>query len=114
MRIGVPKETAEGERRVALVPDVVKSLRQSELDVTVESGAGAEHQHLGGRHGAGGGGHHRKEAPGLARRQQRRGVAGDVGLRAERVHRLRPGNARDRLHREAGHARLREGLGRLR
>ena len=45
MRIGVPKETAEGERRVALVPDVVKSLRQSELDVTVESGAGAEAGH---------------------------------------------------------------------
>ena len=28
MRIGVPKETAEGERRVALVPDVVKSLKK--------------------------------------------------------------------------------------
>jgi NAD(P) transhydrogenase subunit alpha len=41
MRIGVPKETAEGERRVALIPDVVKSLRESELDVAVESGAGA-------------------------------------------------------------------------
>jgi H+-translocating NAD(P) transhydrogenase subunit alpha len=41
MRIGVPKETAEGERRVALVPDVVASLRKSELDVAVESGAGA-------------------------------------------------------------------------
>jgi H+-translocating NAD(P) transhydrogenase subunit alpha len=41
MRIGVPKESAEGERRVALVPDVVASLRKSELDVAVESGAGA-------------------------------------------------------------------------
>jgi NAD(P) transhydrogenase subunit alpha len=40
MRIGVPKETAEGERRVALIPDVVGSLRKSELDVAVESGAG--------------------------------------------------------------------------
>ena len=28
MKIGVPKETAEGERRVALVPDVVKSLKK--------------------------------------------------------------------------------------
>jgi NAD(P) transhydrogenase subunit alpha len=45
MRIGVPKETAEGERRVALIPDVVKSLRKSELDVSVESGAGAESGH---------------------------------------------------------------------
>jgi NAD(P) transhydrogenase subunit alpha len=45
MRIGVPKETAEGERRVALIPDVVKSLKKSELDVTVESGAGTESGH---------------------------------------------------------------------
>jgi H+-translocating NAD(P) transhydrogenase subunit alpha len=41
MRIGVPKETADGERRVALVPDVVKSLKGNEnLDVVVEAGAG--------------------------------------------------------------------------
>ena len=41
MKIGVPKETAEGERRVALVPDVVKSLKGNEkLEVLVESGAG--------------------------------------------------------------------------
>jgi NAD(P) transhydrogenase subunit alpha len=45
MRIGVPKESAEGERRVALVPDVAASLRKSELDVAVESGAGAEAGH---------------------------------------------------------------------
>ncbi|HWM55872.1 MAG TPA: Re/Si-specific NAD(P)(+) transhydrogenase subunit alpha [Solirubrobacterales bacterium] len=41
MKIGVPKETAEGERRVALVPDVVKSLTASEkVAVAVERGAG--------------------------------------------------------------------------
>ncbi len=41
MKIGVPKETAEGERRVALVPDVVKSLASNEkVQVEVESGAG--------------------------------------------------------------------------
>src|SRR5919198_6018597 len=40
MLIGVPKETAEGERRVALVPDVVRSLTAKELEVGVESGAG--------------------------------------------------------------------------
>jgi NAD(P) transhydrogenase subunit alpha len=45
MRIGVPKETAEGERRVALIPDVVKSLKESGLEVVVESGAGAESGH---------------------------------------------------------------------
>ncbi|HVC06480.1 MAG TPA: Re/Si-specific NAD(P)(+) transhydrogenase subunit alpha [Solirubrobacterales bacterium] len=41
MKIGVPKETAEGERRVALVPDVVRSLKKNEqLEVLVEAGAG--------------------------------------------------------------------------
>ena len=41
MKIGVPKESAEGERRVALVPDVVKSLKRNEhVDVLVERGAG--------------------------------------------------------------------------
>jgi H+-translocating NAD(P) transhydrogenase subunit alpha len=46
MRIGVPKETAEGERRVALIPDVVKSLKRNEhLDVVVEAGAGEASGH---------------------------------------------------------------------
>jgi NAD(P) transhydrogenase subunit alpha len=46
MKIGVPKETAEGERRVALIPDVVKSLKKNEhVDVAVESGAGAAAGH---------------------------------------------------------------------
>src|SRR5919201_1807930 len=40
MRVGVPKETAEGERRVALIPDTVQSLKQAEVDVLVEAGAG--------------------------------------------------------------------------
>ncbi|MBS1885144.1 MAG: NAD(P)(+) transhydrogenase (Re/Si-specific) subunit alpha, partial [Actinobacteria bacterium] len=41
LEIGVPKETAEGERRVALVPDVVRSLRKDgKVDVLVGSGAG--------------------------------------------------------------------------
>jgi NAD(P) transhydrogenase subunit alpha len=42
MRIGVPKETVEGERRVALVPEVAKKLLGSGFDVVVERGAGAE------------------------------------------------------------------------
>jgi NAD(P) transhydrogenase subunit alpha len=46
VKIGVPKETAAGERRVALVPDAVKSLKRNEkLDVVVESGAGEESGH---------------------------------------------------------------------
>jgi NAD(P) transhydrogenase subunit alpha len=41
MKIGVPKETAEGEHRVALIPDVVGSLASNEhVDVVVEVGAG--------------------------------------------------------------------------
>ena len=42
MRIGVPQETLEGERRVALIPDSVKSLTAKGIEVTIESGAGAE------------------------------------------------------------------------
>jgi proton-translocating NAD(P)+ transhydrogenase subunit alpha len=40
MRIGVPKETAAGERRVALVPALVTKLTESGIDVVVEAGAG--------------------------------------------------------------------------
>jgi NAD(P) transhydrogenase subunit alpha len=40
MRIGVPKETAAGERRVALVPELVSKLIESGIDVVVEPGAG--------------------------------------------------------------------------
>jgi NAD(P) transhydrogenase subunit alpha len=40
MKISVPKETAERERRVALVPDVVQRLAGEEHDVAVEPGAG--------------------------------------------------------------------------
>src|SRR5690242_3545573 len=41
MRIGVPSETADGERRVALVPDVVRRLASGGHTVVVEPGAGA-------------------------------------------------------------------------
>jgi proton-translocating NAD(P)+ transhydrogenase subunit alpha len=40
LKVGVPKESREGERRVALTPDVVRSLKAKELEVAVESGAG--------------------------------------------------------------------------
>ncbi|MGW0627026.1 hypothetical protein [Streptomyces sp. NPDC002758] len=39
--IGVPRETATGERRVALVPKVVERLRAAGLSVVVEPGAGS-------------------------------------------------------------------------
>jgi NAD(P) transhydrogenase subunit alpha len=41
MQIGVPKETADGERRVALVPEVASKLAAKSLEVLVERGAGA-------------------------------------------------------------------------
>lgn len=41
MRIGVPKETAAGEHRVALVPEVVAKLVEAGHTVVVERGAGS-------------------------------------------------------------------------
>jgi H+-translocating NAD(P) transhydrogenase subunit alpha len=41
MRIGVPKETTAGERRVALVPESAKKLIQAGYQVVVEAGAGS-------------------------------------------------------------------------
>ena len=40
MRIGVPRETMAGERRVALVPESGKKLLQAGYEVSVEAGAG--------------------------------------------------------------------------
>ncbi len=42
LRIGVPAETAAGERRVALVPEVVRRLVQQGMEVWVAQGAGAQ------------------------------------------------------------------------
>ncbi len=41
MNVGVAKETAPGERRVALVPEVLGKLTAAGLEVLVEAGAGA-------------------------------------------------------------------------
>ena len=40
MRVAVPKETAPGERRVALVPETVSKLRAAGFEMRVERGAG--------------------------------------------------------------------------
>src|SRR5437588_2904026 len=40
MLIGVPRETAAGEKRVATVPDVVEKLVKLGFSVAVQSGAG--------------------------------------------------------------------------
>jgi NAD(P) transhydrogenase subunit alpha len=40
LKVGVPKESREGERRVALVPEAVKALTAKELELEVQSTAG--------------------------------------------------------------------------
>ncbi len=42
MIVSVPKESVPGERRVALVPELVSKLSKAGLEVVVQSGAGAE------------------------------------------------------------------------
>ena len=44
MRIAVAKEVRAGEKRVALVPDIISKLTRAGLDVIVESGAGVASQ----------------------------------------------------------------------
>jgi NAD(P) transhydrogenase subunit alpha len=40
MRVAVPKEIKDGEKRVALVPDIISKLTKAGLEVVIESGAG--------------------------------------------------------------------------
>ncbi|MBV8882282.1 MAG: Re/Si-specific NAD(P)(+) transhydrogenase subunit alpha [Planctomycetaceae bacterium] len=40
MKIGIPKETAPGEKRVALIPETVKKLAARKIETVVETGAG--------------------------------------------------------------------------
>jgi NAD(P) transhydrogenase subunit alpha len=40
MQIGVPKESAPGEHRVALVPEVIAKLKAKDIDVLIQHGAG--------------------------------------------------------------------------
>ena len=44
MRVAVPKEIREGEKRVALVPDVISKLTKLGYEVAIESGAGVHSQ----------------------------------------------------------------------
>ena len=44
MRVAVPKEIRDGEKRVALVPDIINKLTRLGLDVSIESGAGLNAQ----------------------------------------------------------------------
>ncbi len=42
MKIGIPKETLEGEKRVAMVPDVARRLIGADHEIVVERGAGEQ------------------------------------------------------------------------
>ena len=44
MRIAVAKEIRAGEKRVALVPDIISKLTRAGLEVVIESGAGVAAQ----------------------------------------------------------------------
>jgi len=44
MRVAVPKEIRDGEKRVALVPDVINKLTRLGYEVVIESGAGIHSQ----------------------------------------------------------------------
>jgi NAD(P) transhydrogenase subunit alpha len=44
MRIAVPKEIRDGEKRVALVPDIINKLTRLGYEVSIESGAGKHSQ----------------------------------------------------------------------
>ena len=44
MRIAIPKEVKPGEKRVALVPDIISKLTKAGLEVHIESGAGVAAQ----------------------------------------------------------------------
>jgi H+-translocating NAD(P) transhydrogenase subunit alpha len=45
MKVSVPKESAPGERRVALVPEVVQRLSKDGVEVAIEGGAGEPAHH---------------------------------------------------------------------
>lgn len=46
MLIAVPKEIKSGEKRVALVPDIISKLTKAGLEVVIESGAGSNAEYL--------------------------------------------------------------------
>ena len=50
MRVAVPKEIRAGERRVALVPDVINKFTKLGYEVIIESGAGIYAQEIGRAH----------------------------------------------------------------
>ena len=83
MRVSVPKETAPGERRVALVPEFVDRLAKRGIETVVEAGAGA-------------GAHRSDEAYVAAGAHIGDGFSGDVVAKvsppsAEEIGRLREG-----------------------
>ena len=71
---------------------------------------GADHEHLGRRHGAGRGHQHRHHPIELGEAVDQRAIAGEIGLAGQDIHRLGAGGARQQFQRKGDHARL--GIGR--
>jgi NAD(P) transhydrogenase subunit alpha len=101
MKLGVPKETAPGERRVAIVPDAAAALKKAGIEVLVESGAGAgaffsdaDYEKAGARVRSGSSGPARRggrRRQGSAAKRRR-----DRQLRDRRRHRLVPSTGKQR------------------
>ena len=72
MKIGVPRETAAGEKRVATVPDVVEKLVKLGFTVAVQSGAGDAANFSDDTYRAAGAEVHRPTLPNSVRRQRHR------------------------------------------
>ena len=94
--IGVPKETAPDEKRVATVPDVVEKLVKLGFSVAVESGAG-DGANFGGRRLP------RRWRRGRAQRLPNSGPRADIVFKVrapspEEVGLMRDGRHADRLH----------------
>ena len=72
MKVGVPRESYPGERRVAMVPAVIPALLKAGLEVVVEAGAGAEAGFPDAEYCAKGATDPRGRAPGLRHRRHHR------------------------------------------
>ena len=87
----LPKETAAGERRVALVPDVVKQARRARaIEVVVEPGAGAGALIPDDAFADAGAQHRRRRGAPTSSSRSRRRRAEEIGrlARRRRAHRL--------------------------
>ncbi len=97
MKVGVAKETAPGERRVALVPEALGKLKAAGLEILVEQGAGAGSSIPDAAYEAAGA--TIVSTDGAVRRRRRRAAGGQAVRGRGRAPPVRPGG--DRVPRTA-------------